>query len=263
MAVTELAQDERRAIIEAPVTGLPGRTPRADIEKPLTTPGLPKEVAQIIDVSGSNSQQAGPDSPVTKQELLEIAIPLIVRKLAGDDAEAAREQASSITTAKGAKGGVRTFAADEPEAFTGWDQEEAEFEDARDLGDMNEADSQEKLHRAFRGGRTFLMPAINAMMKAYHAEFPDGDRALEVVIYTDGQASDENKVEKWVADMAGPRCAIGVVVVGYDEPGETAHDSTVRAYERISSDNPHVALVKLTGVSDPEEIVLDVQLMAA
>jgi hypothetical protein len=258
-----MSQQERQDAIEKPVTGLPGRTQRADIERPLTAPGVPKEVVQIIDVSGSNGEPAGPDSPTTKQELLEIAVPLVVSKLAGDDAEAAREAAGAVATAKGAKGGVRTFAADEPEEFTGWDKDEAEFSDARDLGDMSEADSQEKLHRAFRGGRTFLMPAIRASEKAYHAEFPAGDRALEYIIWTDGQASDEAKVEKWVADMAGPKCAIGVVVLGYDEPGDERHANTVRAYQRLAAGNDHLSLVVLTGVSDPTEVALDVQLMAA
>jgi hypothetical protein len=263
MAVNELSQQDRQAIVEQPVTGMKGRTRREDIERPLTAPGVPKEVVQIIDVSGSNGEPAGPDAPTTKQELLEIAVPLVVRKLAGDDAEAAKEAADGVSTGKGAKGGVRTFAADEPEEFEGWDKKEAEFEDARDLGDMSEADSQEKLHRAFRGGRTFLMPAIRAMEKAYHAEFPAGDRALEMIIWTDGQASDEAKVEKWVADMAGPKCAIGVVIVGYDQPGDDRHAKTVRSYEKLAKDNAHLSLVVLTGVSDPEEVALDVQLMAA
>ncbi len=263
MPVTELSVAERQAIIEKPVTGLPGRTPRSEIEKPLTAPGVPKEVIQIIDVSGSNNEPAGPDSPMTKKELLITAVPLIVGKLAGDDAEAAREAASGITTAKGAKGGVRTFAADEPDKFEGWDPEEAEFDDPRDLGDMSEADSIDKLSAAFRGGRTYLMPAINAAMQAYHQEFPRGDRAIEMLIITDGQASDEAKVEKWVEDMAGPKCAIGVVIVGYDQPGDDRHAKTVRSYQRLSADNPHIALVVLTGVSDPNEVVLDVQLMAA
>ena len=263
MPVTEMSTEEREAAIEAKVTGLPGRTPRDEIEKPLTAPGVPLEVIQIIDVSGSNGEPAGPDSPMTKQELLEVAVPLVVGKLAGDDAEAAREAAGSIGTAKGAKGGVRTFAADDEHEFTGWDPDEAEFEDSRDLGDMSDADSKEKLHRAFRGGMTYLMPAINAAMKAYHKEFPKGDRAIELIIWTDGQASDEKKVEKWVADMAGPRCAIGVVIVGYDEPRDNRHAAAVAAYRKLSADNPHLALVVLTGVSDPYEVALDVQLMAA
>jgi hypothetical protein len=261
--MAELTEQEIKTIVETPVTGLPGRTPRAEIEKPLTAPGVSLEVIQIVDTSGSNGEQAGPDSLMTKQELLETALPLVVIKLAKDDAEATREASSGTATAKGAKGGVRTFAADEPEEFEGWNPEEAEFDDPRDLGDMSEADSLEKLHNAFRGGRTYLMPAINAAMKAYHKEFPKGDRAIELVIWTDGQASDEEKVEKWVADMAGPRCAIGVVIIGYDQHGDGRHAKTVRAYQRLTADNPHLALVVLTGVSDPNEVVLDVQLMAA
>jgi len=256
MEAAVLSAEQRKEIIEQPITGLPGRTPRDQIERPLSALGKKKEVIFIIDVSGSNSEPAGPESPMTKQELLEVAIPLITGKLAGDDSEAVNEVGTG-------KGGCRAFAADEPQEFHGWDAEEAEFEDPRDLGDLSEANVKERLHPAFRGGRTFLMPAIHAAERAYHAEFPNGDRVMEIVIYTDGQADDEEQVERWVKSMAGPLCVIAVAVVGYDKPGDKRHAKTVSAYQKIASDNTHVSLVALTGVSDPAEVALDVQLMAA
>src|SRR5580693_10130392 len=111
MEVQVLNSAQRAAIIEAPVTGLLGqRTPRVDIERPMSAPGKKKEVIFIIDTSGSNGEPAGPDSDITKQELLEVAIPLITGKLAGDDSEAANEVGTG-------KGGCRSYAADEPEEF--------------------------------------------------------------------------------------------------------------------------------------------------
>jgi hypothetical protein len=256
MEVQVLNSSQRAAIIEAPVTGLAGRTPRAEIERPLAAPGKRKEVIFIVDTSGSNGENAGPDSDMTKQELLEVAIPLITGKLAGDDSEAASEVGTG-------KGGCRSYAADEPEEFTGFDKEEAEFDDPRDLGDLSEANVQSKLHPAFRGGRTFLMPAIHAAERCFAAEFPDGDRVMEIVIFSDGKASDEEQVERWVKQMAGPMCTVGVVISGYDEPGDNRHAQAVNSWRKIAEDNAHVSLVALTGVSDPNEVALDVQLMAA
>ena len=256
MEVQSLTATERAVIESMPTTGLPGRTPRSSIERPITAPGLKKEVIFIIDASGSNSEPASPDSPMTKQELLEVGIPLITGKLAGDDAEAVNEVGTG-------KGGCRSFAADEPGEFRDFDKEEAEFSDPRDLGDLNEANVQEKLHRAFRGGRTFLMPAIHAAERCFQAEFPDGDRVMEIVIFTDGKADDEDKVERWVRDMAGPRCVVGTAIVGYDEPGDKRHARAVASWKKIADGNPYVTMAALTGVSRPEEFALDVQLMAA
>lgn len=61
MSIAEMSEQE---IIEAPVTGMRGRTPRDEIEMPKTD--REKEVGLIVDASGSNAEQAGPDSPMTR-----------------------------------------------------------------------------------------------------------------------------------------------------------------------------------------------------
>jgi hypothetical protein len=53
-------------------------------------------------------------------------------------------------------------------------------------------------------------------------------------------------------------------VVGVAVYGEgNGHDAAVAAYRRIAASHPDVSVAALTGVSSPQEAVLDVQLMAA
>lgn len=254
--MAELEFDDIQKIVEAPITGLRGRTTREQIleEKP-DNGGREKEPVFLIDISGSNMEKASPDSNMTKKDLLLVAIPLAAGKLAGDDSQAAHEAGTG-------KGGVRSFAFNEPESFYDWNEDEEEFDDGRDLGDLSEANVQEKLGGAPWGGRTHIMPAIKAAEQAFQAEFGDVPLrkrpTMEVVVWTDGQLSDEAEFEKWLA-QADETCVVGVAVVGFGG----GHDSAVNAYQRLAAKNKYISVVALTGVSDPTEIALDVQLMAA
>ena len=254
--MSDLDEATVKEIVETPITGLKGRTPRDQIieEKPDNN-GREKEPIFLIDISGSNGEPAGPDSAMTKQQLLMVAIPLAAGKLAGDDSQAANEVGTG-------KGGVRSFAFNEPDAFYDWDEEEEEFDDSRDLGDLSEANVQEKLGGAPWGGRTYIMPAVRAAEKAFQGEFgsvPLRKRpTMEVVVWTDGQLSDEKDFEEWLA-QADETCVVGVAVVGYGH----GHDTAVAAYQRLAAKNRYISVVALTGVSDPTEVALDVQLMAA
>jgi hypothetical protein len=253
---SELSEQAVREIVEAPVTGLPGRTPREQIieEKP-DNGGRDKEPVFLIDISASNGEAASPDSPMTKQQLLLTAIPLATGKLAGDDSQAKSEEGTG-------KGGVRSYAFNEPCEFEDYDEEEAEFGDTRDLKDVSEANVQESLGNAPWGGRTYIMPAIHAAEKAFQGEFSSiamrKRPTMEVVIWTDGKLNDEADFEEWLA-QADEFCVVGVAVVGYG-PG---HDAAVSSYKRLAAKNKYISVVALTGVSDPAEIALDVQLMAA
>lgn len=253
----ELTETAVREIVETPVTGLPGRTPREQIieEKPSNN-GRDKEPVFLIDLSGSEEEAAGPDSPMTKHELLCVAIPLAAAKLAGDDSQAVNEVGTD-------KGGVRSYGFNEPQEFGAYDEDEAEFDDDRDFGDLHEGNVQETLNgKAPWGGRTYIMPAVRAAEKAFQGEFDSiamrKRPTMEVVIWTDGKLSDEKEFESWLA-QADEFCVVGVVVVGYG-PG---HDAAVAAYQRLAAGNKYISVVALTGVSDPAEVVLDVQLMAA
>lgn len=255
----ELTENKIQEIVEAPVTGMKGRTPRAQIieEKP-DNKGREKEPIFIIDRSGSNMEMADPDGTITKADLLKIAIPLAAAKLAGDDSQADKEKGTD-------KGGVRSYGFNEPGEFTGWDEEEAEFSDERDYGDLHEGNVQENLTNDTWEGRTYPMPAIRAAEKAFQGEFKDRPMrnrpTMEVVIWTDGQIStdeEEKELQQWLS-QCDETCVVGVVVYGYG----VRHDAAVKAYQRIAEKNDFVSVVALTGVSDPTEVALDVQLMAA
>ena len=241
-------------IREAPVTGMAGRTPREAIEKPMTDREL--EVIEIIDASGSNAEQAAPDSPMTKQELIIAAQPHLVAALEGDDSQAAREQSGGSS----AKGGVRVFYANEPQPIEFADGED-ESEDPRDGGDHNTANVQEKLAEIPWGGRTYLMPAIKAAETAYQAEFGDVPLrkrpAMEVLIITDGKLSDPKPFEEWLA-QADELCVVAVAVIGYGK----GHDEAVEHYEELARKNKFLTCAALTGVSNPAEVALDLRLLS-
>ena len=244
-------------IIEAPITGLRGRTRREDIEKPRVKKGAKLEVRIIVDVSGSNGEKAAPDSPKTKQELITEMLPGFVRLLEGDDAQAAREQASG----SGDKGGCRAWYANEPDPIL-FDEGEDESDDERDGGDLNTANIREKLAEIPWGGRTYLMPAITAAEhagKVELAKLPEDEKwdAEETLIITDGKLSDPGPFEAWLAHR-GPRSVCTVAIIGYG-PG---HDEAVEHYEALADSNPFLTYVALTGVSHGDEAVLDLRLLS-
>ena len=242
--MTSMAEMSEREIIEAPITGLPGRTPREDIEMPKTM-GREIEVIIIGDASQSNEEQAAPDSSKTKQELIIEVLPHLVAALEGDDSQAAHEQADGSSD----KGGCRTFWANEPQPIV-FEEGADESDDPRDAGDINSANIPEKIENIPWGGRTYLMPAIRAAETAYQAEFgevPLRKRpAMEVLIITDGKLSDPQQFEAWLA-QADETCVAAVAVIGYGR----GHDEAVAHYQELAARNKFLTYVALTGVSDP------------
>lgn len=242
-------------IVETPVTGIAGkRTPREQIEMPKTEREL--EVVFLWDVSGSNAEQAGPDSEMTKQELVVNVLPMIVAALEADDAQAAGEQADGSSD----KGGLRTFAFNEPRDIA-FDEGEDESDDERDLGDLNSANLKDKMAEVPWGGRTYIMPAIHAAEIAFQAEFGDiplrKRPALEVLVVTDGKLNDPEPFEKWLS-QADETCVIAVAVIGWGD----GHDHAVEHYKALAAKNKYLTYVALTGVSDPQEVAFDLRLLS-
>lgn len=242
-------------IQETPVTGLPGRTPREDLEAPVTG-GREVEVTCLVDISGSNQEQASPDSPMTKAALVTEALPLIVAHLEALDSQAAGEQAGGSDE----KGGVLTIAFNEPGDLE-FDDGEDESDDYRFIGDLNSSNVQAKLAGIRWEGRTFIMPAIHASEHAFQAEF--GDRPMRnrptnlMLVITDGKLSDEDEFERWMA-QADETEVIAVAVTGYG-PG---HDAAVAHYTSIAKGNRFITVDALTGVSDPAEVAFDLMTLA-
>lgn len=251
----DLGHMTAQEIIETPITGIHGkRTPREEIEMPKTD--REKEVVFVIDVSGSNGEQAGPDSSMTKQELILASLPHMVSALEGDDSQAAAEQADGSDD----KGGCRTFYANEPGEIV-FEKGEDESDDERDGGDLNMSNIQEKLRQIPWGGRTYMMPAIHAAEHAFQAEFGDVPLrkrpALEILIVTDGKLNDPEQFEKWLA-QADETCVIAVAVIGYGH----GHDEAVKHYQALAAKNKFLTVVALTGVSRPDEVAQDLRLLS-
>jgi len=227
-------------LVETPVTGLQGRTPREQIEAPKTG-GREIEVIFLVDVSTSNEEPAGPDNPKTKHELVEEVLPLIVGALEGDDSQAAHEQAGGSDEL----GGCLTFA----------------FSDrgrAQEIGDLNSSNIQRKLQSIDWGGQTFAMDAVKLAEADFQEEF--GHRPLrnrptqEILIITDGKLHDGDAFEKWVA-QADETAVCCVAIIGYGD----GHDEAVRHYTKIAEGNPYVSVVAFTGVTDPMEVAFDLR----
>jgi hypothetical protein len=262
MAITPLGTAQQQEIVEMPITGDPfKRTPRNQImmEKPIVTGA--KEPIFLIDWSQSNRSRIAQDSSMTKVEFLQICLPLAAGILGADDSKAASEKGTKL-------GGVRSYAFNEPRRFGPWDADEDEFDDLRDLGDLSEANAPEALALHNFDGRTFIEPALEAAEIGYEHEF--GHLPLEeqptamIVVWTDGELNDEKDFEAWLQVPTDKRKRMRKRVVGVAVYGEgNGHDAAVAAYRRIAASHPDVSVAALTGVSSPQEAVLDVQLMAA
>lgn len=253
----------KQQIIEMPVTGLPGRTPRSAFEKPRTSPSRPKkEIRLILDLSGSNGEPASPDSGLTKAQVIKSALPHIVRTIAKYDSKAKDEQSGGSDR----KGGVLTFVCAYEGEYQNFDQDEAEFDDLRFLGDLNESNMPEKMVQIEQllamGAMTFMTPPLNAAKLAYDTEIgltPEAaETAIVDLIITDGKVSDPKVFENWLEDNAGPDHVIVVVVIGYDDGAKKA----VEHYQEIADSNRYLTVVWLKGVVDGEEIGHDVELAA-
>jgi hypothetical protein len=246
-------------IQETAVTGIEGkRTPRTEIEAPVTN--RKREPIWIGDASGSNLEEAGPESPTTKVELITATMPLIVAQLAEDDTA----YTASVTAGQAEEqgGGVLSWLFSEPGEITFAPGDDEPEDDPRFLGDVNPANVAEKL-RQFRNmveqrGRTYVMPVIRAAETAYLREFPDdSSRAMEVLITTDGLLSDPDDFETWLEGAnEGRVCA--VCVYGYGQ----GHDAAVAHYRKLAQGNPYLTFAALTGVTDPMEVAFDLRLLA-
>lgn len=267
MAITPLDTAEQIEIVEKPVTGdLRKRTSRQQIldEKPIVTG--PKEPIFIIDWSGSNHRSIAKGVVTTRIQFLQSLLPLAAGILGKDDT-------AGLAQSDPRKVGVRSFAFNEPQKFGPWDEDEEEFDDRRDLGDLNEANAPEALDESNFEGRTFITPALKAAEFAYEKEFGhlplDKQPTAMIGIFSDGELNDPRDFEAWLSVRPEDRKAMRKRVVGVAVYGDgDLHDAAVASYRRISEDRRKqgwndMGVVALTGVSSPQEAVLDIQLMAA
>lgn len=264
--MTDISKFTEQDIREMPTTGEQGRTPRNEIEGPATDREL--EVVWITDVSGSNQEFADSEGTIRKVDLVCDAAPVFIAAIESDDAQAAEEQSGGSDEL----GGARTLAFSEESEFTGWDEEEAEFKDPRDLGDINSSNRERKVAEirrlVARGYSTHIMPAIRAAEKCYQAEFGNTNSphykplrsrpAIEMLITTDGELSDRAEFEAWLQASADETCVVAVAVYGVGPD----HDRAVASWKKIAEKSKYIQVISLTGVSNAEEMALDLRLMS-
>lgn len=260
--IEKLTEDQIRSM---PTTGERDRTPRSEIERPNTDREL--EVVWICDVSGSNQEYADNEKSIKKVDLVCEAAPLFISALEADDAQAAEEQSGGSDE----HGGLLTIAFSEEGEFH-FDKGEDESDDERFLGDTNSANRDRQIAKirslVARGYSTHIMPAIRAAEHAYQAEFGDQGSphykplrsrpALEMLVTTDGELSDESEFESWLSSNADETCVVAVAVYGVGRD----HDRAVAAYRRIAEKNRYITIVALTGVRDATEMALDLRLLS-
>jgi uncharacterized protein YegL len=237
-------------------TGGPNRTPRSEITS-VRKKNRKYEPVLLLDLSTSmdwgaddenNSSHEYPH-PASRRAIAEQALPLLITALAKEDSEAEDEQAEGSDEL----GGLMTFG----------------FSDhAVKIGDLNESNAERKLCGVQWGGGTNVVPAMKLAIAKYDDEFEDDEddsRVHEILIVTDGQASDRRELEPYLL-KASARRVIVVAIVGH---GEKAL-ATFNEYKQVAAQNQaqdefgkaHVHVVLFDGVTDPHEIAEDLIALA-
>ena len=237
-------------------TGGPDRTPRSEITS-VRKNNRKYEPVLLLDLSTSMDWGAADEdddsqlypSPQSRRAIVIAALPLLVKALAGEDSEAAAEQAGGSDDL----GGLLTF---------GFASHPVE------IGDLNESNLERRLNSITWGGGTNVVPAMKLALKDYYDEFeddPDDTRVHLVLILTDGQASDWRELEPYLLAADANRVFV-VAIVGHG----SAAVSTYSEYKKVAEENQskdrfgkaHVHVVLFDGVTDPQEIGTDLVTLA-
>lgn len=239
-------------------TGGPDRTPRSEIVAAVAA-SRKKEPAFAIDLSSSMNWSAEDENDkageypakVSRRAIVEAALPLLVKALEAEDSEAAAEQADGSDD----EGGVYTV------GFAST---------ATDIGDLNSSNIDRKLKAVPWGGGTYVVPGIKMLISDYDEEFGDRDAdeqpVHEIMILTDGQASDWQDLESYLLKANAKRVYV-IAIVGH---GATA-SKVASEYKQVAQQNQaadkfgksHVVVVNFDGVTDPVELAEDLITLVA
>jgi len=189
-----------------------------------------KEPMLLLDTTGSMNYGSAANDPTPRKDVIREAISIIVERLGAEDSQAAEEEEG---------GGLRTVT----------------FADgqARDIGDLNPDNLQEKWSHIRWAGGTRIMPGFNTLLKTYSDEF--GSEPLEerplllALVITDGEADDTEAFKNTVARAAGSMY-VALAIIGYG----AEHDRALRAYQQVEAQNAHVKVLPFAGETDPEVI---------
>jgi hypothetical protein len=244
---------------ELPQTGGAFRTPRSEIT-PLRVGKYKYEPAAAWDLSPSMYWSAQDEQnraeeyphPNSRRAIMEQFAPLFISRLAKEDAEAAKEQA----TGSDEKGGVFSV---------GFDAKTIE------IGDLNESNYQRKMEDAWNQARnagTKLAPAIQALIDDYEDEFtsdPEGTRVHEIAVITDGEPEDAAAVLPYL--KAANRKRVYVIgILGHGTKAKKTYDIYKKAADENKAADPHehenIHVVLFDGVTSPTEIAEDLIFLA-
>jgi len=240
-------------------TGGENRTPRSEItSQRKNLPGWKYEPALGLDVSPSMSWGADDEenrahdwpSPYSRRAIVRVFVPIFIGRMAREDSEAAREAAASGGDAD-KSGGVFAVA----------------FSDkAREVGDLNEANVQQKLddERMWTGQGTLVAPAVQMLIDDFDEEFSEDEpgvtRVHEINLVTDGEAQDWDKLLPYLK-AASQRRIYNIMILGHGDAAKRTYDAYQKAADENQKADPkgrrHIQVVNFDGVTDPVEVAED------
>ncbi len=189
-----------------------------------------KEPAFILDTTGSMAEPVTPGSMMSKAALAEQITRILVHDLGSEDSQGTDEKDG---------GGLSTVL----------------FADgiASEVGDLNDANFDQKWRKIKWGGGTYIAPAFELVEENFKEEFghlPEGARpTLALGIITDGALSDLNAATNWLHNVSGGTY-VYVVVVG----SGMEHDRAVKQWQNIAEQNTHVRVEAASQSTDPHAI---------
>jgi hypothetical protein len=201
---------------------------------PMLQPGVEKEPMLLLDTTGSMSYPVADGSKFERRQVIGEAIGRIVEVLAGEDSQAAKEQAAGEDA-----GGLMTV------TFAGGS--------ATCIDDLSPDNWRQKFDAIQWGGGTLIMPGWEQLVETYMEEFgdvPKLDRPhLLALVITDGEADDTDQFAQTLAQAKGG-VYVCIAILGYGQE----HDRALQVYKQIEAQNDHVRVVTFGSESDPNVI---------
>jgi hypothetical protein len=238
-------------------TGGPDRTPRTEITS-VRKHNRKYEPVLLLDLSTSmdwgaedetDDAQLWPAAKSRRAIVIE-ALPLLVKALAAEDSEAEKEQAGGSDEL----GGLLAF---------GFASSPVE------IGDLNESNLARRLNQITWGGGTVVVPALKLALKDYNDEFEDDEddtRVHEILILTDGEATDWQELEPYLLQADANRVYV-IAIVGHGAKALATYNEYKAVADKNQSNDKfgkaHVRVVLFDGVTDPQEIGEDLVTLAS
>jgi hypothetical protein len=238
-------------------TGGPNRTPRSEITS-VRRNNRSYEPVLLLDLSTSMDWGAEDENDdaqlypaaMSRRAIVIAALPLLVKALAAEDSEAEKEQAGGSDEL----GGLLAF---------GFASSPVE------IGDLNESNLERRLNSITWGGGTVVVPALKLALKDYADEFEDDEddsRVHEILIITDGEASDWQDLEPYLLQADANRVYV-IAIVGHGPKALATYNEYQKVAEKNQADDKfgkaHVHVVLFDGVTDPAEIGADLVTLAS